>query len=417
MEAAAQQKMQSPPASFSAAQRAFTTSSRASTTNALSQMMELGREELLMKEADVAKSIVVKSNNRDRVGLTSTELSHLHQQLACITTTCTLIIGFAMASLSADLLRELGDDTGQFCVYKSLPSTLLSGLFILLTTTCICACFTIIACTQIIIFQSQRAIFSRRMVHKVERAITRRGAGNGGRQINLTSRVVRMTQLLMYGDRSGNWDGLHAGWEGREAGKGRGGRNAFGFTIYVGLAIALTCFFLSTVILIWVFLSPLSRWRELPRAPTNGGVVRDGLGMNVTNPSLVTTHEGVWKTRCLDPYNDADEARKEIIGSVLSSVSTLVFLVNVAIGWRSALGTIRRYSLEALLALPDDDHDEIDAGRARWSQGGAQNSALREGFEEDKIHEAHEATRVRMSVSMEHHHHHSEREQGHHVEV
>ena len=52
-----------------------------------------------MKEADVAKSIVVKSNNRDRVGLTSTELSHLHQQLAGITTTCTLIIGFAMASV------------------------------------------------------------------------------------------------------------------------------------------------------------------------------------------------------------------------------------------------------------------------------------------------------------------------------
>lgn len=114
----------------------------------LQDMVAMGREELLMKEAEVQKNIVFKANNRDRVGLTTTELSYLHQQLQGITTTCTLIIGFAMASLSADLLNELGDDTGSFCVYKSLAATILSALFIILTTTCICACFTIIACVN-----------------------------------------------------------------------------------------------------------------------------------------------------------------------------------------------------------------------------------------------------------------------------
>ena len=154
-------------------------------------LMALGREDLLIREAEVNKKIVVKGNNRDRVELTTVELSHLHQQLEGITITCTLIIGFAMASLSADMLGYLGDSTGHFCVYKSLGSTILGALFIFLTTTCICACFTVIACVQIIIFQSQRAIFSRSMTHRVARS---------GRHINLTSRVVRMTQLLIYGD-------------------------------------------------------------------------------------------------------------------------------------------------------------------------------------------------------------------------
>ena len=233
-----------------------------------SNLMSLGREELLMREADVHRDIVVKSNNRDRVGLTGVELSHLHQQLQGITTTCTLIIGFAMASLSADLLGALGDSRSQFCVYKSVASTVLSALFIILTTTTICACFTIIACVQIIVFQSQRAIFSRAMVHKVTSsehpAPSRRRpspqqqlpptASSRPRKVNLTSRVVRMTQLVVYGDRSAHWDS-HA----RPSAKREGGRLAFGgFTIYIGLCVALSCFFLSTVILTWLFISPVS---------------------------------------------------------------------------------------------------------------------------------------------------------------
>ena len=45
------------------------------------ELMGLGREDLLMREADVQKQMVTTSNNRERVGLTSIELSHLHQQL------------------------------------------------------------------------------------------------------------------------------------------------------------------------------------------------------------------------------------------------------------------------------------------------------------------------------------------------
>ena len=156
------------------------------------ELMKLGREELMMREALVHQQVVVKENNNQRVELTTVELSYLHQQLQGITTTCTLIIGFAMASLAADFLRELGDSSGQFCLYKSPASIVVGGkwpgiraplhvasswqgaqpdpsadfsrwtlcafaaaIFIFLTTCCICTCFTIITCTQIIIFASQ----------------------------------------------------------------------------------------------------------------------------------------------------------------------------------------------------------------------------------------------------------------------
>ena len=171
------------------------------------------------------------------------------------------------------------------------------------------------------------------MVHKVERTnqTRRRGGGAGqasGRQINLTNRVVRMTQLLMYGDRSGNWDGQHGQEQAKKGLKSRfSWASGFGgFTIYIGLFVALTCFFLSTIILIWVFLSPLNRWRNIEPPPTNQhsglgpGIVASALGSNETNPHLISTHAGQWKTRCLDPYNDDDEQRKEWTGSVLSSV-------------------------------------------------------------------------------------------------
>ena len=364
--------------------------------NRFSEMVAMGREELLMKEAEVHKSIVFKANNRDRVGLTTVELSHLHQQLQGITTTCTLIIGFAMASLSADLLTELGNDTGIFCVYKSVAATLLSSLFIILTTTCICACFTIIACVQIIIFQSQRAIFSRAMIHRVQKENATRRRGHQMRRVNLTERVVRMTQLLMYGDAKASFDRDKGSQKdlmayATRSSRGSGGskqddeRLAFGgFTIYIGLGIALACFFCSTVILVWIFLSPLARWRQYEpgasdgvtaAAMQGGGSSSGGVNASSTNPHLVRTYNGMVKSRCLDPYNDGDESLKDVTGMIISLVVTFIFASNVFVGWRVASRTVHRYDLESLLELPDteDDEDGLVAGNAN-----------RQGFEDDE---------------------------------
>ena len=383
------------------------------------KLMALGRQELLMREAEVQKKIVIRANNKDRVGLTSIELSHLHQQLQGINTTCTLIIGFAMASLSADLLGALGDDASLFCIYKSIPSAILSGAFVILTTTCICACFTIIACVQIIIFQSQRAIFSRSMTHRVDDAFSSRG-----KRINLTSLVVRMTQLLIYGDRSALWDKRRAepGDATRPAGlgripslrslhapsarrKGRGPWSAGsqrrealaveGFTIYIGLSVALSCFFFSTLILIWIFLSPLASWRYL--TPSNASLVG-----RAAVDGLVQTSDGRWKTRCLDPTNDDDAAYMVLIGTIVSVLSTLVFLANIITGYRVAVHTMRRYSLPSLLALAEEDEDEPPVGSMRGADGEPAEQVQQdfEDYVEESFHHDDTRHRDRLSVHL-----------------
>lgn len=330
---------------------------------AIEEYMALGREELLMREADVHKQMVVKSNNKDRVGLTSVELSHLHQQLGGITTTCTLIIGFAMAALSADLLGALGDPTGQFCLYKSIGSMVVAGLFIVTCTTCVCACFTVIACVQIIIFQSQRAIFSRSMVARVKvaasqstRQLTRAAST---KSVNVTWRVVRMTQLLIYGDRTALWDASHPSDSFKKKTKAQlrkeiNDRSTAigGFTIYMGLGIALACFFASTIIVILIFVSPLASWRTLDT---------DASSFNNTNflrqDHVFETSDNRIKTRCLDPYDPADERHMLILSSIISIASTIIFCTNVVIGVRTALACSRCFELESLLSLQDEEQD------------------------------------------------------------
>ena len=356
----------------------------------VSDLMAMGQEELLMREAEVNKKIVVKGNNRDRVGLTTVELSHLHQQLQGITTTCTLIIGFAMAALSTDLLSAIGDDSGSFCIYKSWASAFLGGLFIILTTTCVCACFTVIACVQIIIFQSQRAIFSRKMFHKQAAAradpsrsdLTRAHYSSASHQpsegrltnqrhlqsghhlhkkVNLTSRIVQMTQLLMYGGDDGDDDdAADVGWWQAVRALRFGS-----FTIYRGLAVALSCFFLSTVILVWLFIGPLARWKQLD-APPNAGLVdvpaAGGASVQAPNPDILQSVGGQWKGRCLNPYNDDDETLMIAIGSTISGLNTLIFLACIVYGFKLSRQMMSKYKTEALLALPEDEDEDEDSG-------------------------------------------------------
>jgi len=361
--------------------------------------MTLGRQELMMREAEVNRKIIVRSNNQQRVGLTGVELSQLHNQLTGITTTCTLIIGFSMGALSADLLSAMGDDSSLFCIYKSPGAAVLSGVFILCTITCICACFTIIACVQIIIFQSECALFSRSMSHAMNEV--------AGKRVNLTQQVVRMTQLLMYGDgdrsaevstlkpspSSGPSAPSNMRWFGRktvistsfnagsvdadtglslppearrrlelwarkrleqqvaqpERAKNRKSNGlSFGFTIYMGLAVALSSFFVSVVVLVWIFLGPLVAWHHV-------SVANASLSGANENPFLMQTQDGEWKTRCLDPTNNDDVAYMQMVGTAISSCSTAVFIIYAIIGSRLARQTHHRYSLSSLLALAMND--------------------------------------------------------------
>ena len=60
------------------------------------------------------------------------------------------------------------------------------------------------------------------------------------------------------------------------------------------------------------------------------------------------------------PHMQADTRRFDLIGTVLSSIATFVFLANVLIGWVLAGRTMRRYNLESLLALSEElDDDDV----------------------------------------------------------
>ena len=298
-------------------------------------------------------------------------------------------------------------------MFSTPGAIIMTTLFILLNTTCICMCFTIIACVQILTFKSQRAIFNQSMIHRVERRVIRaatsanlldaaRKETPGARQsarINLTERVVRMTQRAIYGDshdfevgrmlrpqrmrlhahdQPPAHDGRRDGARGLSAWSVRAYRCAQdertvasaaaaprhrpahskvaaeteqlsnGFTIYRGLVIALSCFFLSTVILIWIFLAPLGRWG------------RATLAFAAANGSSSSSLAGAAAAAavCLDPTRPEDVAHGNAVGTAVSAIATLNVGAQVLIGWRVAAATARRYSLASLLALHDDDDDD-----------------------------------------------------------
>ena len=137
-----------------------------------------------------------------------------------------------------------------------------------------------------------------------------------------------------------------------------------GFTIYFGLAVALAAFFLSTILLVWMFIGPLADWREL-KNPANGGQVYDAQSnTSRTNPFLVQTANGKWKTKCLDPYDDNDQQRVQSIGTTLSALNTLIFIANVVWGIFLARWATRCYTTQALLDLPEEEEEEDASMRA-----------------------------------------------------
>jgi len=100
-------------------------------------LVERGEEQLLREAASKAYKLKQHYNNRGRIELGMTELSHLHAQLNSMTTQCTLIVGFALAGLGADTLAEIGNDQSEFCLYKAGLTRWLATMYIVISTLCI----------------------------------------------------------------------------------------------------------------------------------------------------------------------------------------------------------------------------------------------------------------------------------------
>ena len=84
------------------------------------------------------------------------ELSNIHQSLNSLSVQATLIVGFSLASLSADNLATLGDDSSSFCIYKG-DSMALGFLFVLCNSISISLNITVVGISSYLTYRSQRA--------------------------------------------------------------------------------------------------------------------------------------------------------------------------------------------------------------------------------------------------------------------
>ena len=127
-------------------------------TRDLDRLVEQVEEALSRSAAETAYRLRRCYNTQGTIEIDITKLSHLHAQLNSMTTQCTLLVGFALAGLGADMLSELGTEVGEFCIYKTLPARILGSVYIATITLCIFFSITVIACAQTIACESKRVI-------------------------------------------------------------------------------------------------------------------------------------------------------------------------------------------------------------------------------------------------------------------
>ena len=187
----------------------------------ITRLVEEGEKRLLEMTADHTHRLRTEQTVIKRINLGMAELSHLHAQLNSITTQSTLVVGFAVASLSADTLAELASDTGEFCIYKSWLTRFLGSMFVTLAVTCIFSSYTVITLATAITTHSNRRCFD----------------------YEDTKHVVQMTQYLMYGDQR----------ERLPPGVQKACLSKFGLITFF-FNLAFFCFFISTGALLWLFL-------------------------------------------------------------------------------------------------------------------------------------------------------------------
>ena len=151
---------------------------RSSVSNDVDHLVNMGEKALLETAANTVHDLHKDQIRIKKINVGMTELSHLHAQLNSINTQSTLIVGFAVSSLGADSLAELADNTGQFCIYKSVASKIVGFIFINVGVFCILNAFTVITCATAITTWSNRRCFD----------------------YPDTQHVVRAVQKIMYGD-------------------------------------------------------------------------------------------------------------------------------------------------------------------------------------------------------------------------
>lgn len=84
------------------------------------------------------------------------ELGNNHQSLNSLSVQATLVVGFSLATLNADNLMALGDDTSPFCIYVG-SNAFLGSAFLILTSISIALNIVVVGICSYLTYKSQRA--------------------------------------------------------------------------------------------------------------------------------------------------------------------------------------------------------------------------------------------------------------------
>ena len=192
-------------------------------------------------------------------------LDEYQMQLQSISTQAVLLLGFSFALIGTDVLTQVGDFSGIFCMYKSRLHFGLTMALFLTTTVAMQMCILVVVGSAYIVYKGQRAY-------------------------------------------------LHVGWLAAVYRT----RESVG-VIYKWYAAALLSFLTAVICLIWTFVA-------LPHYLDADESDEDYQGDLFEGKASVTTRDGGKVLACLDPSILEHRQRQRIYGVVLASVCTLAFV-------------------------------------------------------------------------------------------
>jgi len=211
-------------------------------------------------------------------------LGNMHTQLNNINTQATLVVGFALATLGADFLSQVGSHTGEFCAFNSAVHEAVGGLLILLVTLCIGISVVVTSCASYLLQKSHEAAL----------------------RIGAAAAVARTHKWLT--------------------------------AIYIWLIVAMTLFLASAVLMVWFFVG-LDAWHTIDidlYDLNNDGVLTDfeidALRKADALNEVIVTRNNQLLIECLNPYDDDMMKEAETFGYVLASLNTFVVFATAVWG-------------------------------------------------------------------------------------
>lgn len=231
------------------------------------------------------------------------QLGVLQTQLDNVSLQATLIIGFALAMWSGDIIGPLSDDSSARCLYKTWLHMLLGLLFFMAVAACISLCFVVVviaSCARAAPSVIPSSFAGRRAAPRTH-APSRRSClappGADLKQASQGSALLVSTRAAVANTR------VHI-------------RMVYGLFVR-----AVFCFLGSAALLIWLLIGLPAR---IPVSPNSDRIEHD-------DDELTRLDNGEYQILCIDVHSPADSAKRDAYSFWLATVNTA--LITSMCGW------------------------------------------------------------------------------------